>query len=276
VVCLVPSTTDTLLEFGLVESLVGVTEYCQIDATTHHSPQRVGGTKTPDTDKILSLKPDLIIANQEENDQESLETIADEGIPIWLSFPKSTEQAIADLWTLVRVFNRERELAPRINMLERSLEWTRLASFDRQQVRYFCPIWKDANAGWWMTFNQDTYANDVLACCGGENIFSQRERRYPIEADIGESVPEEPGERDLRYPRVTNSEILEADPELILLPDEPYAFGSQEVREISDLIAGTTAVSKNQVYLIDGRLITWHGIRIAEAINKLPRYFETS
>jgi ABC-type hemin transport system substrate-binding protein len=127
-----------------------------------------------------------------------------------------------------------------------------------------------------MTFNQDTYAHNLLTCCGGDNVFSERERRYPLEADIGGVDAEEPGDRDLRYPRVSIGEIIAARPDLILLPDEPYAFGSQDLIEVSDQLAETPAASKNQIHLVDGRLITWHGIKIAEAIGVLPRYFQTS
>jgi ABC-type Fe3+-hydroxamate transport system substrate-binding protein len=230
----------------------------------------------PDMERILELNPDLIIANQEENSRETVTALAEKGIPIWLSFPKSVDQAIADLWTLVRIFNQERELSPRIVTLERSLEWTRHAFFDQPRKRYFCPIWKETDLGWWMTFNQHTYSHTLLACCGGENVFAERERRYPLEAELGKGPTEDPQGRDTRYPRVTLSEILDAEPELILLPSEPYAFNSTDLQEATELFIDTPAVRRGEIHLLDGRLITWHGIRIAKAIGALPRYFQSS
>jgi len=275
VVCLVPSTTESLFAFGLGDRLVGVTDFCPIDENNPELPKRLGGTKNPDVDRIIHLNPDLIIANQEENSQEVVQTLADEGIPVWLSFPRSVEDAVGELWTVARIFRRERELASRIDTLERSLEWTRLAFLDHPRLRYFCPIWKGSESGWYMTFNQNTYAHDILATCGGENIFSKRERRFPLEADLDLVPAEDAQDRDTRYPRVGLSEIIAAKPEIILLPNEPYAFNSDDVREMTDLLSDTPAVSTKQIYLMDGRLVTWHGIRIAEAISSLPRYFQS-
>ncbi len=64
-----------------------------------------------------------------------------------------------------------------------------------------------------MTFNQDTYMSDVLRMFGGVNVFADRERQYPLEADLGLGKPEPPGERDTRYPRVTAAEVIAAQPE---------------------------------------------------------------
>jgi iron complex transport system substrate-binding protein len=276
VVCLVPSTTESLLAFGLGDRLVGVTDFCLLDENIPSIPERVGGTKMPAIERILGLNPDLILANQEENSREAITALAEKGIPIWLSFPKSVDEAIADLWILIRIFNKERELSPRIVTLERSLEWTRRAFLDQPRMRYFCPIWKDASSGWWMTFNQNTYSHTILAFCGGENVFCERERRYPLEAELGKAPAEDPQGRDTRYPRVILSEILAAEPELILLPSEPYAFNSTDLEEATELFIDTPAVQQGQIHLLDGRLITWHGIRMAEAIGALPRYFQSS
>ena len=80
-----------------------------------------------------------------------------------------------------------------------------------------------------MTFNADTYAHDLLRICGGENVFAERERQYPLKADLGEAEPMLPmirasAGRDTRYPRVTMEEVEAAQPDVILLPSEPFQF----------------------------------------------------
>ena len=123
-----------------------------------------------------------------------------------------------------------------------------------------------------MTINQDTYVHSVVELCGGTNIFASRERKYPIQADIGESnTHEEPGSRDVRYPRVTTEEIKSLDPELILLPDEPYPFGRLEVEMVKDLLEGTSAISDDKIFLVEGRWLTWYGTTLAEAMRNLPQ-----
>jgi ABC-type Fe3+-hydroxamate transport system substrate-binding protein len=127
-----------------------------------------------------------------------------------------------------------------------------------------------------MTFNRNTYAHSILACCGGENVFSDRERRYPLEAELGTVPAEDPRERDVRYPRVSLSEIIAAEPEVVLLPNEPYAFNTDELHQMTNLLADTPAAATKRIHLFDGRWMAWHGIRMGEAIGSLPRFFYPS
>jgi ABC-type Fe3+-hydroxamate transport system substrate-binding protein len=273
VVSLVPSTTDTLVAFGLASTLVGITDFCHIPSEFSSQPERIGGTKNPDVSKIVGLNPDLIIANREENDRNSIENLIAADLIVWLTFPTTVAEVIQDLWHLVRLFKVERAAAAQLDTLERISEWTQLAESGNEGSRFFCPIWQSDDQEWWMTFNSETYANDILVHCGGTNVFSGRERKYPLKADLGmkEASSKEGG--DTRYPRVTIDEIRKAKPEVILLPSEPYHFGEDHIAMFRTLLEGIPAVESGSIYLVDGRLITWHGIRMAEALVELPRYF---
>jgi ABC-type Fe3+-hydroxamate transport system substrate-binding protein len=124
-----------------------------------------------------------------------------------------------------------------------------------------------------MTFNVHTYASDVLRLAGGENVFAGRQRHYPLDADLGREEAQDPGSRDTRYPRVTLEEARLADPQVILLPSEPFAFSENRREAMVGLLAGTQAVERGQVYLVDGSLITWHGTRLGRALSELPALF---
>jgi ABC-type Fe3+-hydroxamate transport system substrate-binding protein len=224
----------------------------------------------------MSLDPDLVLANQEENGREPLEKISAVGIPLWLTFPKTVSEAMSILWALVSLF-RSQPGAERLKALEVAIEWTSNASAQHAKRRYFCPIWKSEGAPgfrWLMTFNEDTYCHDVLARCGGENAFTDRERRYPLAADLRQEDPEPAGERDTRYPRVTLDEVREAAPEVILLPSEPYAFDEQDVQWLKQVLPATPAVRGERVHLVDGRHITWHGTQVGGALTHLPPIFQ--
>jgi ABC-type Fe3+-hydroxamate transport system substrate-binding protein len=270
VVSLVPSMTQSLIDFGAAGALVGITDYCP-QPPDLDKVERLGGTRDFSPEAIVALKPDLVIANQEENSKPGVESLEAAGIDVWLTFPKSVEQVIQLLHALARLFRLQQAMA-QVQVLEVTLDWMRRA--EASHHRLFCPIWYQPapDGPWWMTFNSDTYAHDVLRWCGGDNVFATRQRRYPLEADLGRDDPEEPGERDVRYPRVTLTEIIEAAPEIILLPDEPFAFGETERNEIARLLADTPAVSSNRVHLVDGTLIAWPGTRTARALAELPSY----
>jgi ABC-type hemin transport system substrate-binding protein len=102
-----------------------------------------------------------------------------------------------------------------------------------------------------MVVGADTFAHDLLTLCGGENAFAQAGAR--------------------RYPRVKLAEIEAARPELILLPDEPYAFGQRDVRDLAAL--DVPAARAGRIHLIDGTLVSWYGPRILRAIETLSALF---
>jgi ABC-type Fe3+-hydroxamate transport system substrate-binding protein len=121
-----------------------------------------------------------------------------------------------------------------------------------------------------MTINADTYAHDVLNVCGGHNVFADRKRRYPLEADLGIGEAQAPGDRDCRYPRVSVNEVLSLAPELILLPNEPFAYTDSHVEELHEIFGETPAAQSGNIHVIDGRLVHWHGTMLAHAIAELP------
>jgi ABC-type Fe3+-hydroxamate transport system substrate-binding protein len=281
VVSLVPSLTESLFDLGLGSFVVGITDYCVHPADALGDLPRLGGPKNPRVADILALKPELVLANQEENTLPVVEALEARGVKVWVTFPKTVRQALDVLWTLTGLF-MHRTAAIRLETLELTLEWAESALEGRQPWRYFCPIWQNAAdpeaAGqpWWMTFNRETYANDVLRLMGGQNVFSDRQRLYPLQADLGLVEPQEAGGRDTRYPRLTIEEIRAAQPEVILLPSEPFAFDESQVQALSQLLADTPAVRNAQVHLCDGSLITWHGTRLARALRDLPTLFPDS
>ncbi len=281
VVSLVPSVTETLFEFGLGDALVGVTDYCIYPEAAQHQP-KMGGTKNPNLARIQAALPDLIIANQEENRKEDVEALRAAGFKVWVTFPCAVQEAIDGLSAITRLFRVPR-FGQQIAMLEKSLEWASLAAENATPVRVFCPIWRepaiaDGPARWWMTINEDTYLHDLLRVCGGENIFAGRQRQYPLAADLGTpsllarspTVPQrEANGRDTRYPRVTPEEVADRAPEVILLPSEPYAFAEADLAAF-EAWPDLPAVQNQRVHLIDGSLLTWHGIRLARALAELP------
>jgi iron complex transport system substrate-binding protein len=264
VVSLVPSVTESLFDLGAGQALVGVTEYCQPPDGDVARLTRVGGTKSANVAAIRDLEPDLVIANQEENTREVVETLEEAGLDVWVTFPRSVEGALQVLWALVRLF-RLTEAAAKVQTLELTVSWTAGAVDD--PVDTFVPIWRQDSGDrdeWWMTISETTYVHDLLRVCGARNIFGDRERRYPLAADLGRGTAEDPGDRDIRYPRVTAEEIREGQPRLILVPSEPYAFSEEEAGRLSRI------VPQAAVRTVDGRLLTWHGTRMGRALAELP------
>lgn len=276
VISLVPSVTESLFELNLGARVVGITDYCVYPQGQLDALPRVGGTKNPNIAQIIALAPDLVIVNREENRREDVEALQAANIPVWVTFPRTVEDAINLLWAFMDVFS-ESSMVPRVRLIDNTYDWVRGMVHQREErgetlTRVFVPIWLDPL----MTFNADTYAHHLLRACGAVNIFAERERRYPLDADFGEAQPyaaDDPraAGRDTRYPRVTLEEVRAAQPDMILLPSEPYAFGEQHIALFKAL--DVPAAHTNQIHLIDGSLLTWHGTRLARALEFLPALF---
>lgn len=272
VISLVPSVTETLFDLNLGGRLIAVTDYCVHPAEKVAYLPKIGGTKNPDVRRIIELKPELVIANQEENRQEDVEALQAAGIAVWVTFPKTVRDAINLMWNIMHLFN-EQSMKPRVSLIERTLDWLEGIANAREhqdaQCKVFAPIWYDPL----MTFNADTFAHDLLRVCGGQNVFAERERHYPLKADLGQAeayAPEDPriAGRDTRYPRVSLEEVVVAQPDVVLLPSEPFHFTEQHIPIFAAL--DIPAAHKQQITLVDGSLLTWHGTRIAQAFTVLP------
>ena len=267
VVSLVPSDTLNVAALGCAGALVGRTDYCELPEEVVRGLPSVGGTKNPKVDAILELSPDLVIANKEENTKGDLEALAARGVRVFVVFPKRAADGLAVLARLARIFRVERDPAVR-TLLKQGYEVLREAEAARGRtvpLRTFCPIWMSPL----MTVHGDTFISDVLDLAGASNVFADRERRYPLAADLGRAAPLPPEKvegRDTRYPRVTMEEVAARAPELVILPDEPHPFSEED----ADVFRAqdTPAARAGAVVRTSGKDLCWYGARTIEG---LPR-----
>lgn len=255
IVSLVPSDTYTLFALGCGERVVGRTTYCDLPAEAA-AIATVGGTKDVDVDAVLALAPDLVIANQEENSRPPLERLA-ERVPMLVSMPRRVPDAVAHVARLARALDVARAPAV-VDLIRRGYELCAAPS-PPPRATAFVPIWMDPL----MTFNADTFGADVLAAVGIGNAFDERQRLYPLAADLGKAAAADPRGRDQRYPRVTVAEVAARAPALVVLPDEPHAFSP------ADRAALAAAVPEARQVDVSGRDLFWYGAWTIEALPRL-------
>jgi len=242
IVSLVPSLTEGLFVLGLGDRVVGVTDWCVHPARGVAGLPKVGGTKTPDLAAIRALRPDLVIANREENRRTDVERLQRDGLHVWVTDPRTVRggaELLAEVAALGAGADRTRAVVePTLAAVTRAAEAPATGP-----VRVFCPIWRDP----WMVPGPDTYIHDLIALCGGTSPFV--------------------GLEDRRYPRLELDAVVAAAPDVILLPDEPYSFGPADARELGRL--PVPAARTGRIHLIDGTLVSWYGPRIREAVETL-------
>jgi ABC-type Fe3+-hydroxamate transport system substrate-binding protein len=221
IVSLVPSLTEAVA-LSAPETLVGATDYCTHPAGLE--VPRVGGSKYPSVDRIAALEPDLVLANVEENRREDFDALGALGVQVWVTYPKDLDQALASLERLAAGLGWGRP-----DWLAAAREaWS--GDHHGPRVRAVIPVWRKP----WVVLGGDTFAGDVLRRLGVDNIFAGGDR----------------------YPRPSLVDIQATDPELVVLPDEPYAFTDED---------GPEAFPGVPYALVSGRHLTWYGPSLAEA-----------
>jgi len=218
--------------------VVGTTRYCPKHSLS--SSTSIGGTKKVSLKKIIDLKPDIIIANIEENDKEDVEELM-ETFPVFVTYPKNYNDSIEMLKKFQILFG----LSEKINITNIISEGMKYITASKiksvtYQPRVFYPIWKNP----WMSINNDTFIDSMISLAGGQNIFRDSKDRYPtIDIDTIDNL----------------------NPDIILLPDEPYKFTVQDKLELMK------NMDKNKIYLIDGSWASWYGVRSITGIVQLQQ-----
>jgi ABC-type Fe3+-hydroxamate transport system substrate-binding protein len=229
IVSLVPSLTEALA-VTVPDRLVGATDWC-----THPADlpvRRVRGTKNPDRAAIAALRPDLVVANQEENRRLDVERLRAAGMPVWVTVVESVADALR---SMRRLFVDVLAVGEPGWLGTAAAEWRRPAP--RPELRVVVPVWRDP----WMVVGSRTFTGDVLTHLGLANAFA--------------SSPE-------RYPRVAIEQVRSAGADLVLLPDEPYAFTADD---------GPEALHPTRCVLVSGRQLTWYGPSMATSRGDLLR-----
>ena len=235
VVSLVPSLTEAVA-LGAPGLLVGATDYCTHPADLPVA--RVGGSKYPSVDAVLALCPDLVLANVEENRREDVAALRAAGVAVFVTYPATVPAALS---TLRRMFAVLGVSAPGW-LAEAERVWTRpTAGAVRRAV---VPVWRRP----WVVLGRDTFAAELLARLGVDVVDG--------------SAPGTPGDR---YPRPSLDEIRAWRPDLVVLPDEPYAFSAAD---------GPEAFPGLPCALVSGRHLTWYGPSLVEARDLLAGQLE--
>jgi ABC-type Fe3+-hydroxamate transport system substrate-binding protein len=234
IISLVPSQTELLYDLGAGDYVIGITKFCIHPTAWRKEKKIIGGTKNLHIDNILALKPDLIIANKEENVKEQVEMLATH-CPVWLTDVnslKDAQQMIKDIGSLTGFESKAQEYSLAIEKAFAQL----IPSDSPIPTAYL--IWQDP----YMTVGGDTYINAMMTNAGFLNVF----------------------EKERRYPECTIEQLRQSGCCLVLLSSEPYPFKEKHKAHIAAALPGMT------VLLADGEMFSWYGSRLLKA----PGYFQ--
>jgi len=227
VISLVPSITELVLDLGLGERLVGRTKFCIHPAEQVSNVKIIGGTKNVRLAQIKELKPDLILANKEENVQNQVLELAEE-FPVYISDVKDVNSAltmIEDLGEILQL-NHSQFTTEVIEAAKKS-EDHKIGLGTALYVIWNNPI---------MAAGSDTFIHEMMKTAGFTNVI--------LEA---------------RYPEVSEDALRALNPDVVLLSSEPFPFKEKHVAQFQ------TMLPTAKIRLVDGEMFSWYGSKMLKA-----------
>ncbi len=238
IISVVPSQSEFLWDIGLKEQLVGITKFCIHPSEMFRAVERVGGTKNLNLEKIRALKPDLIIANKEENEKIQIEALQNE-FNVWMSDIYNFDDAFEMMRTIGEMTDKKAEAQEIVNEIERSLPSIKNI-FSKEKVLYF--IWNEP----YMLAAKNTYIDHVLNYIGLTNSANSL----------------------LRYPKINAEELKKIKPDICFLSSEPFPFKEKHADEIKRILPGV------KTKIVDGEMFSWYGsrlLKLADYVKELKK-----
>lgn len=232
IISLVPSQTELLYDLGLDQEVVGITKFCVHPPHWLKEKPIIGGTKKFHFETIDRLQPDLIIGNKEENYREGIELLQKK-YPVWMSEIVTLDDALSMIFSVSEIAGKQSSGASIVERIRKSFE-----EMEPTKSSVLYVIWKKP----WMGTGKGTFINSMLEIIGLENVLQSE-----------------------RYPELTEGEIKELNPEVLLLSSEPYPFQEEHIEELKRI------VPRSKIILVDGEMFSWYGSRLLKA----PDYFKS-
>lgn len=225
-----------MYDLGLNGRVKGITKFCVHPDSWFRSKTRIGGTKNVNIDAIHRIKPDLIIANKEENTKEQIEALQ-HFYPVYIFDVNTLEDAfemISSIGELTGMQIRADSMIIQIRQNFKELSDLVLnATFMKQRAAYL--IWKDP----YMAAGSNTFIHSMMTLSGFDNVCA--------------SLP--------RYPVIAVNDLPGMGCEWLLLSSEPYPFRDKDVE------AFRLQFPDMHVLLVDGQYFSWYGSRLIQAAN---------
>lgn len=248
-VSLTPSSTEILFALGLGDKVVGVDDYSNYPAAALKI-DKVGAYDKPSLEKIVALKPDLVLADSIH--EEAVKRLEEMGISVAVVFPSDLEEVLTGIrWIGIATGARDRAVELEAELTERiRLVDEKVASIPEQERPW---VYYEVSSEPIMTAGPKTLSSELMVRAGGCNIAHDAATDYP------EFSPEA---------------IVSRNPDVIIFP-EIHGTDAVEVETIKARPGWGTvkAVQNGRLYSIDADILSRPGPRVVEALEKMMRLF---
>jgi len=237
--------TEILFALGLGDRLVGVSAYCQYPPEALKI-EKIGGYINPSLEKIVSLRPDLVVGIAEGDLRTFVDKLAGLKIPVYIANPRDALEVLTSIRKIGEVTFAQEPARRIVHSMEEKIRRIRDKVQGRPQPRVlhildFNPL---------ISAGKGTFVDDLIRLGGGRNV---------AETATG------------KYPRFSMEEILVQDPEVILLASMKSQDPLVKQRRWWDRWKTITAVKQGRIYVLDSDLIHRPSPRMVEGLEQVAR-----
>ena len=242
IISLAPNITEILFYLNLDNKVVAVTDFCNYPEGAKKKPS-VGLLLSPDIEKIVSLKPDLVFATAEGNREDIVSNLQRFSINVYVLNPHSMEDILREIQRIGNITGQDGTVSDKVKNLANRIDAVKKKVAGSRRVRVLYLVSHEPM----ISVGPGSFIHDIIEIAGGKNIFSQ-------------SL--------IRYPQVNMEEILSKDPEVIIAsPDVAESIRLWEKRW-----GDISAVRNKRVYSIETDIISRPGPRIVDGMEEIFKF----
>jgi iron complex transport system substrate-binding protein len=245
IISVAPNVTEILFALGLEDRLVGVSIYCQYPPKALKK-EKIGGYINPSLEKIVALRPDLVIGIAEGDLRTFVDKLASLKVPVYITNPRDALEVLTSIRKIGEVTFAPEPASRIVRSMEERIRKVqdKVRGRPRPRVLHILDFNPLISAG------KGTFVDDLIRLAGGRNV---------AEAATG------------KYPRFSMEEVLVQDPEVILLASMKSQDPLVKQRRWWERWKTISAVKLGRIYVLDSDLIHRPSPRMADGLEQVAR-----
>lgn len=237
IISLAPSVTETLFALGLGDKVVGVTTFCDYPPEAK-AKVSIGDTQKPSLEKIVALKPDLVIASTSSQLESFVRNIEDAKIPLYISNPRNVAETLTSIQAIGDITGASEKAQELTAKLRARIEQVQKRTANREKPKIFIMLGAEPL----ITVGGKTFMNDLVTQAGGLSISADEASDYPqysFETAIArrpeiiflQAGDDKLPERLKQTPAALNGRLYHLNDDLLMRPGPRIVDGLEQLAE---------------------------------------------
>lgn len=248
IIALSPHSVELLYALGVGDRVIGTTDFADYPEAANNI-ERVGGYHGIQTERIVELQPDLIVAWEGGNKADDLNMLESLKLPVYRSETKRLRQITEEIKALGILTGTEKKAKELIQLFHSELDHLTESHKEKEKVTFFYQLWSAPIR----TISKGSWINEMLEICGGENIIN---------------------DPNLDYPQISLETVLLSEPQAIIIPSshghDNGKLSGLDWKKWPEI----PAVKNNHIYRINGDILHRFSLRVIEATQVLCKTFD--